>query len=106
MPRPSALLAIFLALFACSASTPASPPPPPVDWRAFSVKAPPDASAKVLTAKERDVAEAYVGALTSPDFAKLRPMLDEDVRSTFPGQEDAHGRDAAVHAHDGLFGAL
>ncbi len=47
-----------------------------------------------------------IGTLTSPEFATLRPLLDEDVRSTFPGLDDAHGRDAVVHAHQVLFGAF
>ncbi len=101
---PSAVLLVVLA--GCSGSTPAAPPPPPVDWRAFEAKPPPATAAKVLTAKERAVAEGYEQALASPGFAKLRPMLDEDIRSTFPGQDDAHGRDAVIHAHDVLFGAF
>jgi hypothetical protein len=109
--RPSsAPAAIFYSLFTafagCSASTPSTPPPAPVDWRAFDAKPAATASAKVATAKERAVAEGYADALTSPAFAKLRPMLDEDARTTFPGHDDAHGRDAVVHAHEALFGAF
>jgi ketosteroid isomerase-like protein len=91
---------------ACSASTPSAAPPPPVDWRSFEAKSASSAVAKVPTAKERAVAEAYVAALASPGFAALRPMLDDDVRSAFPGMDDAHGRDAVERAHATLFGAF
>jgi ketosteroid isomerase-like protein len=91
---------------ACSAGMPSTPPPAPIDWKAFQAKPVATAAAKVLTNKERAVAEAYAGALSSPGFTKLAPVLDEDVRSTFPGQDDAHGRDAVLHAHETLFGAF
>jgi steroid delta-isomerase-like uncharacterized protein len=103
---PSVLLCVPVVLGACSASTPSTPPPAPIDWKAFQAKPVATAATKVLTNKERAVAEAYAGALSSPAFAKLSPMLDEDVRCTFPGQDDAHGRDAVLHAHEVLFGAF
>jgi hypothetical protein len=90
----------------CSASTPAGPPPSPVDWKAFDAGPAASGPTKVLTAKERAVAEGYASALASPGFASLRPMLDPDVRQTFPGRDDAHGADAVIHAHETLFGAF
>ncbi|MGH7439969.1 MAG: nuclear transport factor 2 family protein [Polyangiaceae bacterium] len=109
MRRPLVTLAFFftpLMAAACSGSTPATAPPAPIDWKAFQARPAATAAAKVLTNKERAVAEGYEGALSSPGFTKLSPMLDEDVRATFPGQDDAHGRDAVMHAHEVLFGAF
>jgi len=60
----------------------------------------------VATAKERAIAEAYASGLASPGFRSLGGLLDDDVRLIFPGMDDAHGRDAAIHAHDVLLGAF
>ena len=73
---PSALLCVPLVAGACSASTPSTPPPAPIDWKAFQAKPVATAATKVLTNKERAVAEAYAGALSSQGFTKLTPMLD------------------------------
>ena len=101
---PGAL--IYVALAACSAGTPAPLPPAPIDWSSFDAKAPPVSAAKVLTNRERAVAESYTAALTSPGFAKLGPLLDDDARCTFPGMDEAHGSAAVVHAHEVVFGAF
>jgi hypothetical protein len=104
--RSFASISIFSVLAACTASTSSSPPPAPVDWRAFDAKPDAGAAPKVATAKERAVAEAYAAGLASQGFASLGPLLDDDIRLTFPGMDDAHGKGAAIHAHDVLFGAF
>jgi ketosteroid isomerase-like protein len=100
IPR-MALLAV-----ACSSEMVTQPPPPPVDWRSFQLRAVPDAGSSGPTARERAVAEAYAGALAAPGLQKLGPQLDEDVHFAFPGKDDAHGRESVVRAHDLLFGAF
>lgn len=97
---------IYATSAACSAGTPAPLPAAPVDWSSFDAKAPAASPVKVLTNRERAVAESYTAALTSPGFAKLGPLLDDDARSTFPGMDEAHGKDAVVHAHEVVFGAF
>ena len=93
---------------ACSSpETVAQPPPaPPVNWASFEPHAAPDAGANAPTEKERALAEAYVTALASPGFAQLAPLVDDDAHFTFPGLDDAHGRNPVVHAHDVLLGAF
>jgi ketosteroid isomerase-like protein len=90
----------------CSASTGSAPPPPPVDWRAFDVHPVLDASRKAPTAKELAVAQSYAQALSSPGLGELGARLDDDIHFSFPGMDDAHGRDAVVHAHANLFGGF
>jgi steroid delta-isomerase-like uncharacterized protein len=91
---------------ACSGESEAQPPPPPVDWRSFQARPPQEAGRVAATAKERAVADAYMKALASPDFAQLGPLLDEEVHLDFVGDKDAHGRDRVVRVHDVLFGAF
>jgi ketosteroid isomerase-like protein len=100
------LLGVSLLLAGCSVSTPASPPAAPVDWHAFDAQAATPVAPAVPTAKERAIAEAYEAALASPRFAKLAALLDDDVRLTFPGMDDAHGKDAVLHSHEVLLGAF
>ena len=92
--------------FAACSSNIGTPPQAPIDWGAFDASTSARPPANVATAKERAVAEGYAAALESPAFAKLGPLLDEDVHFAFPGVDDAHGREAVVHAHDVLFGAF
>jgi hypothetical protein len=65
-----------------------------------------DVGSNVATARERAVADTYAVALESPGFARLGPELDEDVRFSFPGTDDIHGRSAVLHAHEMLLGAF
>jgi hypothetical protein len=104
--RVLAAVSNILLMAACTAGNTAGPRPPPVDWKAFDAKPVEATGPQVATAKERALAEAYVSALGSQGFTKLLPLLDDDVRSTFPGMDDAHGRDAVAHAHDVLLGAF
>jgi steroid delta-isomerase-like uncharacterized protein len=94
------------APFAACSSNVGAPPQAPIDWAAFDAGRTTLAQSNAPTAKERAVAEAYAAALEAPGFAKLGPLLDEDVHLAFPGIDDAHGRDAVVHAHEVLFGAF
>lgn len=100
----ASLLAVT-ALVACTSETVAPPPAPPVNWHSFDAK-PVDAGTSAPTDKERALAEAYVAALGSPSFAQLAPLVDDEAHFTFPGMDDAHGRDPVVHAHDVLLGAF
>ncbi len=104
--RPLAALAFaVLSAAACSGGqTVERPPPPPVDWHAFEVKDTKDAGPDIITTKEREEANDYVEGLASPDFAKLKPLLDDDTHFFMPGVDEARGRDRVIHAHDVLFG--
>jgi ketosteroid isomerase-like protein len=93
------------ALAACSSETVAPPPAPPVNWHSFDAR-PADAGTSAPTDKERALAEAYTAALGSASFAQLAPLVDDEAHFTFPGLDDAHGRDPVVHAHDVLLGAF
>ena len=88
----------------CSGGVAESPPPPPVDWRAFDVHGAPAAPSHAPTARERAVAEAYAAALASPELSRLGPLLDDDAHSSFPGLADARGRGQVVRLHELLFG--
>ena len=95
-----------LLLGACSSDNAASPPPAPVDWHAFDLPRHFDAGASGVTVSERQVAEQYAAALTSPGFAALGPKLDSDAHFQFPGAADARARDGVVQAHEKLLGAF
>jgi len=95
-----------LLLGACSSDNAASPPPAPVDWHAFDLPRHFDAGASGVTVSERQVAEQYAAALTSPGFAALGPKLDSDAHFQFPGSADARARDGVVQAHEKLLGAF
>jgi ketosteroid isomerase-like protein len=103
-PACASLLTV-IALAACTSETVAPPPAPPVNWHSFDAK-PVDAGTNAPTDKERALAEAYAAALGSPSFAKLAPLIDDEAHFSFPGMDDAHGRDPVVHAHDVLLGVF
>jgi hypothetical protein len=96
----------FGALLADCSSNVGAPPQAPIDWAAFDAGTASKAPVNAPTAKERGVAEAYAAALSTPGFAQLGPLLDEDAHFSFPGADDARGRSQVVHAHDNLFGAF
>jgi ketosteroid isomerase-like protein len=109
---PLLALTVFAA---CSSETVDPPPAAPVNWHSFDPK-PAAAAAAGPTEKERALAEAYTAALGSAPpadagagaspFAQLAPLVDDEAHFSFPGLDDAHGRDPIVHAHDVLFGAF
>lgn len=107
-PAGVGMIAVSFASSAlsCSGETVARPPPAPVAWS--SLEAPPtvDAGVDVLTAKERALPAAYCAAVSSQGFAGLAPLLDEDADFASPGQDNAHGREQVVRAHDELLGAF
>ena len=90
----------------CSSDTVGRPPPAPVAWSSLEVQPVLDAGADILTAKERALPGAYCAAISSSGFAGLGPLLDEDADFASPGQDNAHGREQVVHAHDVLLGAF
>ena len=100
----SALTAMLLT--SCSSETVEQPPPAPVNWQSLLAHAAYDAGPNAPTANERAVAEAYAAALASPGFAPLGSHLDDDAHFSFPGLDDAHGRDPIVYAHEVLLGAF
>jgi hypothetical protein len=96
-----------VALFSgCSSETVTPPPAPPVNWSSLAPRRVVDASADILSAKERALPEAYAGALSSDGFAQLGALLNDDPHFASPGFEDVHGRPSVVHAHEVLFGAF
>ncbi len=101
----SALWIALTAAAACTSETVAAPPAPPVNWHSFDARAV-DAGTSAPTDKERALAEAYAAALGSASFAQLAPLVDDEAHFSFPGLDEAHGRDPVVHAHDILFGAF
>jgi ketosteroid isomerase-like protein len=100
----SAVAAMLLA--SCSSETVEQPPPAPVNWQSMQARAARDAGPNSPTANERGVAETYAAALASPGFAPLGSHLDDDAHFSFPGLDDAHGRDPIVYSHDALLGAF
>ena len=95
-----------LVLASCSSETVARPPPPPVNWQSLQPHSIADAGPDIVTAKERALAGAYASALTSPAFASLGTLLDDEAHFSSPGMDDAHGPGPVEHAHDVLFGAF
>lgn len=101
--RVSLIGAVAGALCAACSSTAARPPPPaPADLHPYLAARPAGDAAAAPSA--RLIAEAYVAALTRPDFPSLAACLTEDAHFFFPGIEDVHGRGAVVHAHELFFG--
>lgn len=52
------------------------------------------------------IAQSYASALETRGFTALGHCFEADVRFSFPGVEEANGRDAVVRAHELLFGAF
>jgi ketosteroid isomerase-like protein len=94
------------ALVACAPDSVAQPPAPPVNWHSFDPRTTVDAGPSAPTEKERALVVEYVAALASPGFAQLAPLVDDDAHFSFPGMDDAHGRNSIVHAHEVLLGAF
>jgi ketosteroid isomerase-like protein len=99
-----ALTALLLA--GCSHETAGPPPPPPVDWRALSTSGDGSAQRNPPTARERDVADAYVTALASPGLGQLGTRLHPAADGSFAGSPAVHGREQVVSLHELLFGAF
>jgi hypothetical protein len=93
-----------VALCACSEERVG--PPPPVPTGSLAPVAVIDASADIVSAKEKALAAAFGDAIMSPDLEKLGPMLDEDAHFLSPDMEDAHDRPNVIRAMDNLFGAF
>jgi ketosteroid isomerase-like protein len=100
------VLALALGGASCSGETVERPPLGPVAWASLDVKPVVDAGADILTAKERELPEAYCAAIASQGFAALAPLLYEDADFFSPGLGTAHGREQVVRAHDLLLGAF
>src|SRR5262249_40047042 len=92
-------------VFACASETVNRPPPPPVDWQSLQNQPAPDAGTLKATEKERAVAGRYAKAFSSPDFAQLGTLLDEDAHFTF-GLKDTRGRERVLRTHHELFGSF
>ncbi len=99
------MLAVWI-LSACSPEVVAQPPAPPVNWNPSSALAVQDGGPLMATAKERAAAGAYSKALSSPGFAALGPLLDDEAHVAFASARDAHGREQVVKTHETLFGAF
>ena len=100
--RSRALVMLAPLVSACAAEAVELPPPVPAHWQSPSGVAP---SPTTPTQKERGLADAYIGALSSPRLATLGPMLDEEVLLAFGGR-DVRGRERVVKAHEDAFGAF
>lgn len=96
----------MIAIGACSPETVGRPPGPPVDWRSFAATTGAGSSERVPTARERDVADAYLAALASPKLAQLVSRLDKDAQGCFSGRQGVVGRQQVVALHELLFGAF
>src|SRR5271170_2345785 len=103
----SAVLALT-GTSACSSDTSASSAPPaaPVDWHAFDLPRKADAPPAGPTPKEKAAGDSYIAALAAPGMPGLSATLDPDSHFTFPGLQDARGKDGVLKGHDALFGAF
>jgi hypothetical protein len=96
-----------LLLAACSPETVPRPARPPADYGSLTVKPVTSTSPLVATQLERQIAPKYLDALSTPSFAGLEPLLDEDAHFVFVGDKfDSSGRRAVIATHDKLFGKL
>jgi steroid delta-isomerase-like uncharacterized protein len=96
------LLAAFAS--ACSSDSVAKWPEPPVHWMQ-PLSAAPATNPDTPTAKERDLAAAYLEAVASPRFDTLGSMLDEQAHFAFRGRT-THGRERVLAEHAEMFGAF
>ena len=88
----------------CSSETVAMWPAAPVHF----LTAPSVASASSPTTptnKERDLADAYMKALSSPGFVDLGAIVDDQARIAL-GARNTHGRERVLKDHDDVFGAF
>lgn len=111
MRKTTILSAAVLALAGaggCSSDTSASSAPPaaPIDWHAFDLPRKADAPPPGPTAKERAAGDSYIAALSSPGMAALAATLDNEPHFTFPGLQDARGKDGVIKGHDAILGAF
>jgi hypothetical protein len=90
----------------CSSETVGAPPPAPMNWSSLDVPPVVDASAQIVSDRERTLPDAFAASLASAGFAGLGALLDEDAHAAFPGLDDAHGRAAVLHSMQTLFGAF
>lgn len=95
----------LLALAGCTSETVGVPPSPPVG-RVFEFRVPVDAGVVRASDRERALASSYVRALSSPGFAGLAHLLDEDAHFTLAGYRDAKGRENIVKTYASLFGGI
>jgi ketosteroid isomerase-like protein len=95
-----------LLLVACSSETVTQPPPPPVNWQSLRVLPAVDASADIVSAKERALPALYMAALESPGFAQLGPLLEDEAHFDAAGMDETHGKASVIRAHDILLGAF
>jgi predicted ester cyclase len=104
--RTHGILLCLLGVALCGCSEERVGPPPPVPTGSLAPVAVLDASADIVSAKEKALAAAYVDAIMSPGLQKLAPLLDEDAHFLSPDMDDAHGTTGVVHGMDQLFGAF
>jgi predicted ester cyclase len=98
--------ALGVMMAGCSSEMVARTPPAPVNWESLQTRAVADGGADTVTAKERSLPDAYALALTSPGFAALGPLLEDEAHFVSPGEDDAHGREAVTRAHDLFLGSF
>jgi ketosteroid isomerase-like protein len=85
----------------------ARPPRPPADYGSLTIKPVTSTGPLVATQLERQIASKYLDALSTPGFAGLEPLLDEDAHFAFVGDKfDSSGRRAVIATHEKLFGKL
>jgi len=103
---PGSTIALTALLAGCSHETVGSPPSPPVDWRALSTSGAASAPKNPPTARERDVADAYVAPLASPGLTQLGARLHPNAEGSFSGSQAVRGRNQVMSLHELLFGAF
>lgn len=105
-----AALAILALVAGCTTETISRPAAPPVDWNSLDVKpnavatGAGDGGVSANTSKERQAGDNYLAALSSPGFAALGNVLNEDAYFAFAGLKDVHGRDNIIKLHQTLLG--
>jgi hypothetical protein len=99
-------LALVVLLGAgCSPEAVERPPPPPVDFASLAARPLPPSTGPVrATLRERATTGNYLTALSSPSLAGLGDLLDDDAHFALAGFHDVRGHDAALRAHELVFG--
>jgi ketosteroid isomerase-like protein len=95
------LLSTALCAVACAGKTALTAPQPPADWRSLEASPPAPPSKPAVS-----VGRAYVEALSSPGFAALGQLLDDNAHFSFAASSDVLGRENVVRAHDALLGTF